>query len=795
MKIILLVLCSVLTCPWLFGQGNIDVTVVSNAGEALPGAQFLIPGTPYGGIADHLGKLVISKVPPGEHFYKVSFLGYQTLENKLLLHSDENLLLTVRLVEETSGLNEVVISGKGVVEQIRQAPFTVNVLDIRPLHTQSVPLTGLIGQVAGVRVRESGGMGSGFNIMLNGIGGKGVRIFVDDIPADLLGSGLALNNLPVNMIDRVEIYKGVIPARFGSDALGGVLNLVTRTQAGDFLDASLTAGSWGTRQASINTAKFFGARRQYFLGINGGYSYSDNNYWMDNVSIRTDNYGNTEKGRVRRFHDQYLSYLGQVEAGLQNEKWADELRMTVSVSQTDKDWQHGLTAESPWGEPFSRQGNLNTALKWKKAGLLSGRLDASLVAGYNYYDLYFEDTSSRSYYWGAVEGLPRYTSKVTVGESGLFVDGTNPRVFNRNIFSRANLLYALGDHHKISFTSFFTAENIKGHDQRGVATYKKDPLANPQALQKNYLGIALESRFLGEKLVNILSLKHFYSKAEVADISVDQLMKGQKLSRFTKPGFGNAVRYQILPVLSVSANYEYTVRLPDSEEIFGNFISIISNAEIRPETSHNINAGIRYKSSAASHLPVSAEINGFYRQTSDRIFLSVLNQSKSAYMNLLSTVTSGLEAEVKYMPLKTLTVFMNGTWQDTRLRKADEGGKISPRYIGARVPNMPWLYANMGFNYLLPAHIVKTDRISFFYTFNYVHDFLLSWEVDGVRSSKATIPEQLIHGAGIGYQFPGEKLTLSAECRNISNERAYDNYLVQKPGRSAFLKLRLFLGN
>jgi len=795
MKIILLIVAYLLPCSLLVGQSNVYVTVTTNSGDALPGARFVIPGTSYGGFTDQFGKLTLSKIPSGEHFYKVSFLGYQAVENKMLLHKEENLVLTIRLLEEVTGLQEVVISGKSLVEQIRQAPFTVNVLDIKPLHSQSVPLTSLIGQVAGVRVRESGGMGSSFNIMLNGIGGKGVRIFVDDIPADLLGSGLALNNLPVNMIDRVEIYKGVIPARFGSDALGGVLNLVTRSQTRDFLDASVMLGSWGTRQGSVNTAKFFGKRRQYFLGANGSYSFSDNNYWMDNVSIRTDNYGNTEKGRVRRFHDQYLSYLGQIEAGLREENWADQLKISLSASQTNKDWQHGLTAESPWGEAFSKQSNLNAALKWRKAGLLSDRLDASLVTGYNYYDLYFEDIAARSYYWGAVDSLPRYTSKVTVGESGLFVDGTNPRIFNRNIFSRANLLYTLGRNHKVSITSFFTAENIKGHDQRGVATYKKDPLANPQALTRNYLGIGLESRFLEEKLTNILSLKHFYSRAEVADISVDQIMKGQKLSHFTKPGFGNAIRYEILPVLSVSANYEYTVRLPDSEEIFGNFISIISNAEIRPETSHNINVGTRYKSSAASHFPITAEINGFYRQTSDRIFLGVLNQSKSAYMNLLSTTTKGLEAEVNYSPLKTLTVFVNGAWQDTRLRKTDEGGKISSRYIGARVPNMPWLYANMGLNYILPAHIVKTDRISFFYTFNYVHDFLLSWEVDGVRSSKATIPQQLIHSAGIGYRFPGEKLTLSAECRNISNERAYDNYLVQKPGRSAFLKLRLFLGD
>lgn len=62
--------------------------------------------------------------------------------------------------------------------------------------------------MSGVRIRQDGGMSSNVTIMLNGIGGKGVRIFIDDIPADLLGSGMAMNNLPINILDHIEVYKG-----------------------------------------------------------------------------------------------------------------------------------------------------------------------------------------------------------------------------------------------------------------------------------------------------------------------------------------------------------------------------------------------------------------------------------------------------------------------------------------------------------------------------------------------------------------------------------------------------------
>ena len=71
--------------------------------------------------------------------------------------------------------------------------------------------------------------------------------------------------------------------------------------------------------------------------------------------------------------------------------------------------------------------------------------------------------------------------------------------------------------------------------------------------------------------------------------------------------------------------------------------------------------------------------------------------------------------------------------------------------------------------------------------------FFLYWETDGFRATKPTIPSQLVQNVGASYALAGERLTLSAEVHNLANAPAYDNFNVQRPGRSGHLKLRAFL--
>lgn len=66
--------------------------------------------------------------------------------------------------------------------------------------------------------------------------GNSVRYFIDGVPLETKGSGVSLANLPVNLIDHIEMYKGVVPAYLGADALGGAINIVTKKEKKNYLD-------------------------------------------------------------------------------------------------------------------------------------------------------------------------------------------------------------------------------------------------------------------------------------------------------------------------------------------------------------------------------------------------------------------------------------------------------------------------------------------------------------------------------------------------------------------------------
>lgn len=768
-----------------FSYGRLSAVIVDEKGEALPGAQFEIQALGIGAVADINGSLVVPKIPAGTYWFEATFVGYATIRQKIIMHDDELLELKIVLKEKASELEEVVVTGVSTVQEIRKAPFHVNVLDVKPLQAQSTPVVSLVNQIAGVRVREEGGMGSAVNIMLNGIGGKGVRILMDNIPIDLLGSGAALNNLPVNMIERVEIYKGVIPVKFGSDALGGVINVVPKAMNKDFVDASLTYGSWNTQQATLRMGTRLG--QDIGVSVNGFYNHSDNNYWMHNVDVLVDELGNEEKADARRFHDKYTSALGEAVLSIENKSWADMLRMNISFSDTHKDWQHGITAETPWGKAFSEEQNVNVAVTWKKSGMLHEKLDLSVVGGYNHKDQLFIDTAARVYYWNN-----KYiTNQLMKGESGFFSDGRTPDKNIDNTFGRTHWLYTLNDVNEISLTTLFTRETLSGHDERGTVTYGTDPLAGQQTMLKNYAGLSWERHVWDDRITNIASLKHFYTKAKIADIASDNSFQGFEETTSSGLGYGDALKCVLAQAWSATVGYEYTLRQPDALEIFGDYVQVGPSAGLRPERSHNINAGLRYN--RTDRQGVSGEANAFFRATTDRIFL-VTTQAFTlpAYMNLQNTRTKGVEAEVRYRR-NHFTAYANGTYQDIRLESVDENGTIKPRYVGARVPNVPYLFGNTGLTLTIPNVFVEAGSLQFSYGFNYVHRFFLSWEIDGNKSTKADIPAQNLHNTSVAYLFPQERASISVECRNFTDQRAYDNYQVEKPGRSVYVKLRMYL--
>ena len=184
-----------------------------------------------------------------------------------------------------------------------------------------------------MKLRESGGVGSDMQLMLDGFSGKHVKVFIDGVPQEGVGSSFALNNIPVNFAERIEVYKGVVPVGFGTDAIGGVVNIVTNKKRRNwFLDASYSFGSFNTHKSYVNFGQTLDNGFTY--EINAFQNYSDNDYYVDAPvkDFETGRLDTDKKERVKRFNDTYHNEAIIGKLGFVNRKWADRLLFGFTYS-------------------------------------------------------------------------------------------------------------------------------------------------------------------------------------------------------------------------------------------------------------------------------------------------------------------------------------------------------------------------------------------------------------------------------------------------------------------------------
>ena len=230
-----------LVCTGAVGQKlfNVSGKVTDRNGNALEQVTIIVNGTAQGTRTDRNGRYKL-KLSKGKHVLTASYMGYHPESKTLDLRRDTR--LNFRLKEDAIALNSVEVYGKSLNQQIREGAFAVSALDIRSRASSLNNINDLVNRATGIKVRQDGGLGSDFDLSINGMSGNSVRYFVDGVPLDTKGSAVTLANLPISLIDRIEIYKGVVPASLGADALGGAVNLITSHKHNIYLDVSYGIG-------------------------------------------------------------------------------------------------------------------------------------------------------------------------------------------------------------------------------------------------------------------------------------------------------------------------------------------------------------------------------------------------------------------------------------------------------------------------------------------------------------------------------------------------------------------------
>jgi len=765
--------------------GSVSGHVKSSTGEALIEAVIILEGTSFSTVTDSKGEFVLQDIPAGEYTIAISYIGHKTKNQKISIKEAEHVKLHPLVIEEEQAINEVTVTGKNETQKIKESAFSVSTIDAKPLHNSTADINQVLNRTTGVRIREDGGLGSNFNFSLNGFSGKQIKIFLDGIPMDNFGSSLTLNNIPINLADGIQVYKGVVPVWLGSDALGGAVNVVTNQKVRNYLDASYSYGSFNTHRSSIN-AGYTEKKTGLTVLTNLFQNYSDNNYWV-NVEVPLNGFDGTldpQIKRLRRFHDKYRSETAQVEIGVVNKKYADKLLAGVILSNNKQDIQTGAVVDRVYGQRYRTSKTLIGTLKYKKSDLFVKGLSLTLYGAYKTGENQTVDTSARTYNW--------YGNYIPKPEA---ISGEQSRTlykFADNLaLSNANLSYEINKTHSFNVNYSFNRFSRKGSDE---VNPNNESYKHPMVLSKNIIGIAYKFDYK-RRWETTLFYKKFFQGTQTSqrvDIYVNPHQETVRAS-MAKDGFGIATTYFVLPFLQVKGSYENTFRLPDSEEVFGDAVNRLSNYDLKPEQSSNVNVGLLMNKTFHEKHRIILEANVLYRY-SENFIRYELSGPNSRATNQGNVETKGVDGEIRYSYKQLFHLGVNGTYQKLINMTERESGVagISPVYK-QQIPNIPFLFGNadagVGFNNVG----FKKTRLSFNWTLNYVQFYYLYWPGLGNKGDKNKIPQQISHNLSLTYSMNDGMFNVSFECRNIADSELYDNFLLPKPGRSFAVKLRYFI--
>ena len=234
----------------LFGD-----VVDARTGEHVPFATVVLLGTTYGTTTDATGHFLFKNLPLGDYTVEVRTVGYTTRRQQVCLHASGTQELRFEVEEEVVAMDQVVVSASRTERLKREAPSLVSVIDSELFDRVSAASLGAgLSYQPGVRV-ENTCQNCGFpQVRINGLDGRYSQILVDSHPLFSALTGVyGLEQIPANMIERVEVLRGGGSALYGSSAIGGTINVITKEPLRSMAEASHTITSLGCSSSFDNT--------------------------------------------------------------------------------------------------------------------------------------------------------------------------------------------------------------------------------------------------------------------------------------------------------------------------------------------------------------------------------------------------------------------------------------------------------------------------------------------------------------------------------------------------------------
>lgn len=711
-------------CGMATGQNRTDTHITghvidASTGNHLPYVTLSLKGTAIGMMSDATGHFFIKNIPSGKQVLSASLLGYEPQEIVIDPQPGTTTEVNFTLRESHLGLDEVVVSANRTASNRKEAPTLVNVLNTKKFETTSSnSLSDALNYQPGLRVEYSCQNCGVPQLRINGLEGQYSQILLDSRPLfSSLASVYGLEQLPAGMIERVEVIRGGGSALFGSNAIGGVVNIITKEPLRNTLMLSNTTSLIGGKAADVNTT------------LNGAFVSDDHKAGVYVFGMIRDRQAYDRDGdgfsEIPKLNSETVGFRGYYR--------------TSTYSK--------LTAEYHHIREFRRGGNLMDRPPHEAD--IAEQLRHGINGGGLKFDIFSPDQRHKGNLYASAQGIDR---------ESYFGTDQNPDAYGST-----------------------TDRTVVAGGQYGYSIDKLLFQPSELTLGVEYTYNRLHDRMLGydrdtRQTINTIG---GYFQNEWKSEKVNFLIGGRidKNSQIDKAVFSPRanVRYTPVPMVGLRASFSSGYRAPQAYEedlhvaaVGGEVALIELDPNLKPEYSHSFSGSVDLDKTFG-RVDIDLLIEGFYTDLRDVFALVEQGHDEEGNLLLMRTNESGATVAGLNVELNVATGpkfwFQAGyTFQKSRYKdpfRWSENPAIAPQRRMLRSPDH---YGFVSLNYM-PT---KKWNLSLFGTFT--GKMLVPHYAGYVAEDEQTLsPNFWDMGAKVSYDFSigGTTLQLNGGIKNM----------------------------
>ena len=611
---LILCLCCTLTAAWATEEEKMNASDANvfghvldkETGEHLPFITVILKGTTIGTTTDNSGHYFLKNLPEGKFTLEFKYLGYKTVTRDVKLEKGKTQEINVEMEEDRIALDGVVVSANRSETSRRLAPTLVNVIDSKIFKTtNAVNLAQGLNFQPGVRV-ETNCQNCGFQqVRINGLDGPYTQILIDSRPIFSALSGVyGLEQIPANMIDRVEVMRGGGSALFGSSAIAGTINIITKEPLRNSGELTHTLSSIGG-SSSFDNNTTLNASLVTDNGKAGMYIFGQNRH---RSGYDHDNDGYTELPKLKNQTVGFRSYL-----------------KTSTYSK--------LTFEYHHMNEYRRGGNLLDRPPHEAD--IAEQLEHSIDGGGLKFDLFSSDYKQR---------FSVFTSGQNTDRDSYYGTGQDPNAYGKT----TDLTFMAGTQYSYSFDQFLFMPS----DLTAGLEYNYDHLKDEMIGYNRYTNqkVHIESLFLQNEWKNKRWSFLIGARMDKHNM-IDNVVFSPRAN----------VRFNPTEDINIRASYSSGFRAPQAFDedmhisAVGGEIAMIRRAkDLKEEKSQSLSTSVDFYHRFKNGIQVNFLVEGFYTSLNDVFVLEEIGKDEQG--NIIKERRNGSGAKVMGLTLEGKSV-------------------------------------------------------------------------------------------------------------------------------------------